>query len=315
MLPVNIAPHSSFRTPLDDILRSPANLRVLRALGRHARTQPELRRETGLSKPSVSRSLQTLWDLGVLTTTGVGEPTAIRVEHPIAAALLRLLDEERERVEQVYEGLRQAFGPNAMSVWIEGEVARGADSPEDPLEVGVLVEARRLGRIRDSAESQIAEIEKAAAVMIDIRYYTRADLATMAASRSSELSAALPLSGIAPLSFAQGESKRQTKRTHADKDKEAIHRGRALAQLLGQDTTLVSRALGWVRDQLGSASPGVARSLHEWERILVAATPAQLRRLLADDSERATRLRQSNPFSPILSREERRKLRTLVGAE
>lgn len=307
--------HSSFRTPLDDILHSPANLRVLRALGTRARTQPEIGRETGLSKPSVSRSVQTLWDLGLLTTRGLGEPTALRVDHPIVSPLLQLFDAERKRVEYVYRGLRDAFEAAAMSVWIEGKVPRGEDGPEDPLQVGVLVDAAKLDQLRDSVESRIAELEKTAAVMIEVKYYTRADLAAMTPRRSRELASVLPLTGVAPSAFVQGSPGEQLKRTHLDRDQDALERARALVQLIQSEPTLVPRALAWVRDQLRSAGPGVARSLREWERILVAATPAQLRRLLTDDSERAIRLRQSNPFFPILSHEERRTLHERLEAE
>ena len=51
----------------------------------------------------------------------------------------------------------------------------------------------------------------------------------------------------------------------------------------------------------GSASPALA----EWAQIL-ASPASQAVALLAERSERATRLRQSSPFAGILSEEERR---------
>lgn len=301
--------HSSFRTPLDDILGTAASLRVLRALGREVRSQPQIGRQTGLSKPSISRAIQTLWEMGLLTTRGVGEPTAIKADHPIAAALLRLFDAERERLERVYDGLRAAVGPNVLSIWIGGKVARCEDTAADPLQVGVLVDAAALDQTRDLAEPKLAQLEKPNAVMIDIRYYTKADLATMTQARRDELSAALPLSGVAPSAFVTKPTEARLPRTHGDRDADALARARALVDLIAQDPTLVPRALAWLHDHLDRAGPSVARSLREWERILTAATPAQLRRFLTEESERATRLRQSNPFLPVLSPEERRIVR------
>lgn len=237
------APHSSFRTPLDDVLRSPANLRVLRALGRRSRTQPEIGRETGLTKPTVSRAIETLWDLGLLATRGVGEPTSVREDHPIASALLQLLDRERERVERVYADIRATFADSAISVWIEGKVARGEDGPADPLEVGILAEAAGLDRIRDGAEQQIAKIERTFAVLIELKYYTRADLASMSDSRRSKLAAVLPLTGVTPMAFISSSGTPQARRTHSHRDREALTRTRALEKLIARDSTLVPRAL------------------------------------------------------------------------
>ena len=49
-------------------------------------------------------------------------------------------------------------------------------------------------------------------------------------------------------------------------------------------------------------------SLTEWARILRRDPPRTVLRLLTEESERGYRLRQSDPFCGILSREERRRI-------
>jgi DNA-binding transcriptional ArsR family regulator len=312
-------PHSSFRAPLDDVLSSPANLRVLRALGNRTLSQPEIGRRTGLSKPSVSRAVQSLWALGILTARGVREPTSVRADHPIASAVLALLCAERQRAEGVLSALKDVFGRDAQSVWLEGPVACGQDGPQDSIAVGVLLDADKLDAVRTRAEPRLAELETAAAVLIDARYYTRADLmarikAPTGRHGGKSLGPIVPVSEIPPSAFLSKPRTRLRKRTQADRDAEGLLRARALAGLIENDATLVPRALIWLDDRLTTADVGLGRTLREWKRILRAATPAQLRRLLTEESERATRLRQSNPLYPVLTSDERHALVERLGA-
>ena len=82
----------------------------------------------------------------------------------------------------------------------------------------------------------------------------------------------------------------------------ALHR--RVAEKLIQNPGLLARAkdnlVRWRRDADGRVSP----CLDEWGRILDAGLEETLR-ILAEDSDHAAALRQSTPFSGILSPSER----------
>lgn len=81
----------------------------------------------------------------------------------------------------------------------------------------------------------------------------------------------------------------------------ALHR--LIAAKLLADPSLLDVARANVhRWQAGDAGPALA--LAEWEQIL-AGSPDEIARLITDTSETATRLRQSSPFTGILTDAER----------
>lgn len=93
---------------------------------------------------------------------------------------------------------------------------------------------------------------------------------------------------------------------HSDHDR-LDRRSLALHQLVADkvraDPGLLDKARGNVRrwqESHASSSPALA----EWEHIL-AGTTDQITRFLTERSEKATRLRQSSPFTGILTEAER----------
>ncbi len=87
-------------------------------------------------------------------------------------------------------------------------------------------------------------------------------------------------------------------------------RSLALHRLVAEKVRAAPELLDLARENLrrwqdaqGTASPAYA----EWAQIL-ASPASHVLALLAERSERATRLRQSSPFAGILSQEERREI-------
>ncbi len=80
-----------------------------------------------------------------------------------------------------------------------------------------------------------------------------------------------------------------------------------IAQKIMADSSLIDIARGnlaaWRRKAVG-AEP---RYLAEWQRILARPWP-QVAALITEQSENATRLRQSSPFAGVLSTAERRRI-------
>jgi len=90
---------------------------------------------------------------------------------------------------------------------------------------------------------------------------------------------------------------------HSRLDERSLALHRLVAEKVLANPALIDKARGNVRRwQESHGSPSLA--LAEWEQILTG-TPDQVARFLAERSEKATRLRQSSPFTGILTEPER----------
>jgi hypothetical protein len=79
----------------------------------------------------------------------------------------------------------------------------------------------------------------------------------------------------------------------------------AIAAKIKRDPGLIAIAEDHVKRRARAASPRERRELTEWIRILSTMSAARLQRFLAEDSERAVRLRQTLPALNLLSPAER----------
>jgi hypothetical protein len=142
---------------------------------------------------------------------------------------------------------------------------------------------------------------------IEIRGRTRADLAGLSNQAQTELPRAIPVFGPPVGVFVTPEHYGRARNllAHGALDDRNIAYGRAIAELLRVDPALIERARDWISARLPKVSEREAYDLREWDRLLRSSTPARLSRFLTDPGERATRLRQSNPFLPVLSETER----------
>jgi hypothetical protein len=102
-----------------------------------------------------------------------------------------------------------------------------------------------------------------------------------------------------------GEDVKMT--SHRQIDARSLAFGRAIAARLIEQPELVEHARANIDRWLKTCSPGVARTLQEWLAVLDGPLSGTIELLTADD-ERATRLRQSNPFAGLLSNQERNRI-------
>lgn len=91
---------------------------------------------------------------------------------------------------------------------------------------------------------------------------------------------------------------------HRRIDERSLAFGRAIAAKVQADPKLILRAKANVERWLTTCSPRAKTSLIEWLEMLNGPTHA-IFDLLTSRDERATRLRQSNPFAGVLSSQER----------
>lgn len=176
--------------------------------------------------------------------------------------------------------------------------------------MGLLDSPQAVDEHAEALRDRLAALEREADVTIEVRARTQADLKALPDAEREALAGAIPLFGVPVKAFvAPDRLRRRAARTHGDLDAQGLAYASAIAERLPTEPELIGRALDWVRARLADASPGEVRELREWERILGSTTPARLRRFLLHPGERATRLRQSNPFLAVLTEGERAELR------
>lgn len=83
---------------------------------------------------------------------------------------------------------------------------------------------------------------------------------------------------------------------------------RKLAEAIERDSSLVRRAKEYVHRVLEQDCGSAAKEIAEWHDILESYSIRRLLQFLRATSERANRLRQSNPFLAILNSDERSRL-------
>jgi hypothetical protein len=95
--------------------------------------------------------------------------------------------------------------------------------------------------------------------------------------------------------------------SHRQIDQRSLAFGRAIAARLVAQPELIGHARANITRWLVTCSPGVERTLREWLAVLDGPLEGTIA-LLTTPDERATRLRQSNPFAGLLSNQERNQI-------
>jgi hypothetical protein len=318
---------SALRAPLNVIFGTEANVRVLRelVLAGVPLSRPELARRSGLSLPGVAGALEKLAAAGLVEYVGVGtrQSMQLRAGHPLGGMLQALFRQEAGRLPALTDELRvlmDRMEPAPLAAWIEGPVAEGVDRPGEPLVLGFLAGARDVPGLAAALREELARIERDYDLTIEVRGRTGADLATLDAEGERLLRRAEVLHGPHPASHLDTPGaeratgvRRPSSASHAGHDHQALQTASWIAQRLDRDPTLPRRARSWLVHRLHAASEREAEELNEWIRLLDTASVPRLQYVLRDVGERSTRLRQSNPFLPVLTNAERNAMREEVG--
>lgn len=308
---------SALRTPLSAILGTETHVRVIRALGEIGSPigLADLARHIKMDKSGVWRATGVLEQLGVIETVGIGsqQRLQLRKAYPLHQHLIGLFRAERIRFEKLLSALKEvanSLRPMPKSIWIEGQVAKGTDQPGDPIIIGLVAPSSDAGRLGEALASRVAPIERQHDVGIEIRALTMADLAVLDPRETKSLNDVILLSGVPPFALRVGSVRRTSERvgelvSHKHRDEQSLALGHAIASRIAKDPTITRRARHFLRKRLAIASPRETRELEEWSRILKTFSTPRLQKLLTDQSERATRLRQSSPFVQALSASDR----------
>ena len=159
------AHQSIARCPINKILGTEANVRVLRELLRHggALGVSRLAGDAGLSRQGARNAANALSSAGVIEQLGAGNTILYRVDmqHPLAPALKALFDGEEARVQAILQSVRAAVqAPEIIGAWIYGSFARGEDDLASDLDIAVLTGQRDLVVIESVREQLYPAADK-----------------------------------------------------------------------------------------------------------------------------------------------------------
>lgn len=305
--------HSSFRHPLDDVLGRVSFVRILRVLAHAHRplVQAEVARRARLDPGGVGRSLKQLESLGIVRRRSSGNQVEVEIadDHPLAGVLQALFQTERHRHEQFAQrllSLLRARTPPLQAAWLQGPVAAEQDEPGDEAVLGLLAPTDQVDQLADTIQNEADQLGGKFGLRMEVRPYSRADLEIAAEDVLD--GPVQPLTGPAPSDFlTTREGGDVALRSHEELEEMSVQRAEMIARRLLDEPELVEQARRQVERWLDQGR-GQRQSLEEWRNLLETQSVTQLADLLTAGTERARRLRQSNPFLGILSEEERRNL-------
>jgi DNA-binding MarR family transcriptional regulator/phage terminase Nu1 subunit (DNA packaging protein) len=309
-----VSDQNSLRNPLNELLGTQAQVRLLRVLANEvdgSLTAVNAAEHAGLTIPGAHKALKRLAQSGFVVRVGGGRKHQYELcrSDKLVSAIAELFQSEKERYEDLLSAIKgklEKLVPYAHAAWIQ-------DFPDefgDPMILGLLHETKHLSDYIQRLQKQLYQVERDFDLTIEVNGYTKADLPDLEADKVT------PLYGVLPFPEEYSRKMYATPLTHAQKDQQMLKLSRKLAKAIDLDTSLVRRAKEHVQRMLKSDHGSATKDIEEWRHILESYSIRRLLQFLISTSQRANRLRQSNPLFAILTIEERsRFLKGLGGSQ
>lgn len=304
--PRNTSKSDLVSRPLDAVLGSEANVRLLRLLTTDIPgplNAEEAARRTGLTPQGARNGFERLVRSGFVRRAGSGRSRqfVLNQDEPLVAVMRELFTAEQDRFDDLLGALRRSLAEitEVRSAWIAGMPM----SATEPIEIALVAEPTDLPWIGAETRSRIAAVERTFDKVIEVSVYTDVD------APNPDPSTLVPLAGIVDRCAENGA--RKPARSHADHDQRSLATATAIARLVRDDPSLVSRAARYVDRAVREGRGSATGDLMEWRQVLDTYSPERLQQFLVSESQRAVRLRQSSPFLPVLTQDERERLARL----
>ncbi|KJS28625.1 MAG: hypothetical protein VR64_23910 [Desulfatitalea sp. BRH_c12] len=290
--------------PLNELLGTQAHVRLLRVMSNEVEgplTASDVAKRAGLTVPGAQKALEKLLRSGFISRVGGGRKHQyeIRRTDRLMQITVGLFQAEKNRHEQLLAVIKKEINnltPPPQAVWIQAAPRKIGE----PLMLGLLHESLYLTKCVRQLRDGLHQIEKDFDLTIELEGYTKADIPDLDPVGVTALFGVLPTT-----SYDTSRQRAQEPLTHQEKDHQLKVLSQKLAEILEKDASLVRRAKYHI-DRLLKEDQGTAtRDLIEWRDILDHFSIQRLARFLTSTSERANRLRQSNPFFAILNAAER----------
>ena len=301
-----VTDQNALRNPLNELLGKEAHVRLLRVLASEVdgplsvSNAAEL---SGLTLPGAHKTLNRLLQSGFIIRIGGGRKHQfeLRRSDELVKALFKLFQSEKDRYEGLLDAIKDRIEkvvPYPLSAWIQKLPSEFGD----PMIMGILNKTKHLANYIERLQKELHQIEQEFDLTIEVNGYTKADLPNLEADKVSLLYGFLPfLDNSSQETYAKSM-------THEKRDQRMLELSHKLAEAIEHDTSLVRRAKEHVQRMLKKDHGLATKDIEKWRDILETYSIRRLSQFLTSTSERANRLRQSNPFYAILDTDERKRL-------
>ncbi len=261
----------------------------------------DIAKRAGLTVPGAQKSLGKLLRSGFICRVGGGRKHQyeIRRSDRLMQIAIELFQSEKKRYERLLSSIKKEIKnltPPPHTAWIQA-IPQEID---EPLILGLLHETLYLTECANYLRTGLDGVEKDFDLTIELEGYTKADIPDL------ELDSITILFGVVP-NITTGSTRQRAKNamTHRQKDGQLKLMSRRLAHIIQQDASIVRRAKDHIDRLLKEDQRAATGDIMAWRNILDAYPIQRLVRFVTSSSERARRLRQSNPFFAVLNSEER----------
>ena len=312
MRPV-VSKQNPLRNPLNELLGTASSVRLLRVFANETNeplTAPDIAAYAGLTVRGTRKALKRLLQSGFVLRVGGGRrhQYELNCSDKLIKALLKLFQAEKNRYEALLNSIKKELEkpvPYPRSAWIQ----ELPNEYGDPLVIGVLHETKRLANYIHRLRTQLNRVERNFDLTIELYGYTKADVPSLNADDVTLLFGIMPF----PEKYIREMHTRPS--THKEKDQHMLELSHKLAEAIENDSSLVRRAAELVQRMLKKDHGSATKDIAEWRDILESYSVRRLSKFLTSTSERANRLRQSNPLFAILSSDERNRLLNGLGGD
>jgi predicted transcriptional regulator len=298
-----VSEQDPLRYPLNHLFGTQAQVRLLRVMANEVDgpvSVSDVAGLAGLTIPGAQKALGKLIATGFISRVGGGRKHLyqFRSSDRLVQSALSLFQTEKNRYEDLKTEIKkiiQELSPYPNAVWIKSFPAETGD----PLTLGMLHETPYLSDCVHQLRLLLNPVENNFNLTIEIESYTKADFFDFTYDNGILLYGFLP--------STEDPFRRQPEKplAHKEKDRRLSILSRRLAIALEKDTSLLRRAKDHIERLLKEDHGTANRDLKEWRDILANYSMQRLSSFLTSSSERAIRLRQSNPFFAILNNDER----------
>jgi predicted transcriptional regulator len=294
-----VSGQNPLRYPLNELFGTQAHVRLLRVMANEVDgplTASDVAKRAGLTVPGAQKALGRLFRSGFISRVGGGRKHQyeIRISGRLLQITLELFQAEKDRYERLLTTIKKDINnlaPPPHAAWIQvfpKEIG-------EPLTLGLLHETRHLTNCVRQLRTKLNQVENDFDLTIELLGYTKADIF------DRKLDDCTPLYGVMPSPDSPARQQTKNTLTHMERDQRLHVLSRKMAKAIQQDTSLLRRAKEHI-DRLLKEDQGTAYGdLMEWRDILDMYSIQRLSRFFTSTSERANRLRQSNPFFAILT--------------
>ena len=202
------SPQSTLRYPLNAILASEGNVRVVRELFRHGGelSAPAIASRVGLTAKHVRQVAGSLVALTLVEEVGQGRYLLYRLRraHALYTPLDTLFRAESERFEGMLRAIRNSVvhgGEKVRALWLYGSAARGDDRPGSDVDLALVAEEDVLHGIVEQVRARLRASGEVLGLGFSVVGLTPADVLRLSAGDpwwNSVRAEAIPLVGPDP---------------------------------------------------------------------------------------------------------------------